>query len=806
MTGDPAGDLLFIEPAPILTKTFVGDPVGAGGSVALEFTITNSSTGSAVTDIAFEDVFVEELPTGSAVPADGFCGPGSTATFTPLNPSGSGVAALADLVVTGAELAPGASCSFSLTLDVAAGAGAGFYRNTTSAVTALVDGVAVSGNPASDSLEVVAAPVLSKEFVDDPVAPGDTATLRFIISTLDPETGDATGDATMITFTDDLDAALSGLAAVGLPVSDVCGTGSTLAGTSVVTLTGGNLAAGSSCTFDVTVQVPSTAPAGRHTNTTSSLTAESSGVPVTGIPASDDLRIAGLELSKEFTDDPVIAGGQVTLEFTIDNLSPAEDATDIQFSDDLTNVLSGLVGTGLPLNDVCGAGSQLSGAAGDTLLVLTGGSLLAGASCTFGVTLDVPAGAADDSHVNTTSPLSATVGGQPNVLFDPAVDSLTISSSLLVLAKEFVDDPVAPGGQATLRFTIDNLSASETITAIAFTDDLDAALSGLAATGLPANDVCGAGSSISGTSLLSFAGGSLGPGASCSFDVTLDVPAGAALGSTALNTTSDVTGEVGGLGVSGDPASDTLEINGLEFAKGFSGPVEPGDTVTLEFAIGNPSGTPVSGLEFLDDLDATLSGLTAIDTPLVDPCGAGSSLTGTTVLELSGGNLPPGGDCMFSVTLQVPATAAPGDYLNETTELRQIGGGFDTVAAPPATATLTVIEPVDSDGDGVLDGADVCPGTVIPEGVPTVRLGVNRHALVDGDLVFDTTPPPGGGSGPGETFTTSDTAGCSCEQIIVALGLGKGHQKFGCSRGAMEEWVGLVAGFPPSDDDDSGSG
>jgi len=125
--------------------------------------------------------------------------------------------------------------------------------------------------------------------------------------------------------------------------------------------------------------------------------------------------------------------------------------------------------------------------------------------------------------------------------------------------------------------------------------------------------------------------------------------------------------------------------------------------------------------------------------------------------------VPPGGSCVISVDLAVPAAALPGDYGNITSDLLGLGGAF---AAPPATDVLTIIEPQDDDNDGVPNGVDVCPGTIIPEGVPTLELGVNRHALVDGDLVFDTTPPPGGGNGPGEVFTTEDTAGCSCEQII----------------------------------------
>jgi len=94
---------------------------------------------------------------------------------------------------------------------------------------------------------------------------------------------------------------------------------------------------------------------------------------------------------------------------------------------------------------------------------------------------------------------------------------------------------------------------------------------------------------------------------------------------------------------------------------------------------------------------------------------------------------------------------------------------------------------VDTDGDGVFDDLDLCPSTVIPESVPTERLGVNRYALVDGDGVFDTTSPKG--KGPRRSFTVEDTDGCSCEQIIDELGLGKGHEKFGCSISAMEEWV-----------------
>ena len=96
----------------------------------------------------------------------------------------------------------------------------------------------------------------------------------------------------------------------------------------------------------------------------------------------------------------------------------------------------------------------------------------------------------------------------------------------------------------------------------------------------------------------------------------------------------------------------------------------------------------------------------------------------------------------------------------------------------------------DSDGDGVTDDADYCPGTVIPEAAPTRELRTNNFALVDDDRIFDTKDP--NGVGPEVSFDIFDTAGCSCEQIVVEQGLGKGHLKFGCSLGEMEEWVEWV--------------
>jgi len=729
--GAPAADVLFVQPVPVLTKSFVDDPAGAGGSATLEFTITNTSATSSATDVTFQDVFNVVLPTASATPGTGFCGAGSTATFFPLT---GGVTVIpARLEVSNASLAPGASCTFSITLDVAADAATGTYPNTTTVITATVDGETLTGAAASDGLEIVAAPALTKLFTDDPVLAGDTVTLEFTL--LHDE--NAPGDATGVTFSDDLTAALAGLEAIGLPQSDVCGTGSQIAGVTNLTFSGGTLSPGESCTFSVTLQVPSTAAAGRHANTTSNVVATVLGVTALGNAGEDDLVVAGLILTKEFIDDPALPGGAVTLRFTLENVSATDSATDVRFDDNLDNALDDLAATSLPAVTDCGAGATLTGLNGNGLLRFLDGELAPGASCSFDVPLLVPAGAEADTYVNVTTAVIASIGGSPVVL-DPARDELRVDDQFLALTKEFTNDPVSPGDTVNLRFTLTNLETSRPISSIAFTDDLDAALSGLTALGLPA---AACGGTASGTSTISFSGGSLAAGASCSFDVTLLVPATAPLGTIAVNATSEVTGSIVGLPVTGGAATDELAIDSLSFAKAFGGSTFPGGTVTLTFSIQNASATEtVTDISFSDDLGAVLPGLAATGLPAADVCGIGSTLTGTTFLVMTGGSLLPGGSCTVMVTVQVPGSAAPGSYVNVTSDLRRGGGAR---AADPATATLVV-----EDNQPPVTAAPVVAPEPSDEGSAATASASFTDPQGAADAPFTCTVDYGDGSGP----------------------------------------------------------
>ncbi len=699
-TGNTAVDDLFVQPAPLLTKEFTDDPVGAGGSVTLEFTITNTSTDFTATNIGFTDALSNPALVYTSGTQNNICGSGSILTLTVINGTPT-------LQLFSGQLAAGASCTFTADLNVPQGTPGGTYTNTTSSITGTVNGVTIVGQPATDDLVVLGAPQLTKEFTDDPVLPGGTVTLEFTIE----HPAGAPADATAITFTDDLNAALTGLSSTSGTLNDVCGTGSQISGTTSLSFTGGTLAPGDSCSFSITAQVPADAPPGFHTNSIASLTASVSGETVTGPGASDDLYVQGLFISMEFTDDPVIPGETVTLEFTLDNSSSSLAASSISFTDSLSATLSGLAVTGMLPTEPCGAGSSITGT---TSLSFTNGSLDAGATCTFSVTLQVPSGAAVGDYNNVTSSLTATIDSNVVVL-PAATDALSVQKDFLQLSKTFTDDPVAAGDTVTLEFTLTNLHATQAASMIGFTDDLGAALTGLVASVLPPDGFCGAGSQLTGTGTLTLTNASLAAGDSCSFSATLSVPGGANPGDY-LNTTSTVTGQISGLSVTAPAAGDTLKVLGATFAKSFSGPTAATSSVDLEFTITNlDTVSGLNGLGFTDDLEAVLSGLVATGLPADDVCGAGSQLTGSSELRLAGGNLGPSGSCTFSVTLTVPASASAGSYTNTSSELFVAG----LPVADPATASLQ-IEPPPAFAKAF------SPDRMVPNGVSTLTFTIDN--------------------------------------------------------------------------------
>lgn len=687
-----ATDFLRVSSAPVLTKKFLADPVNPGDEVVLEFTVSNPSTTSSATEIEFDDVLATFITSASVTPGIECLGTGSTCTFVPrfdpqppCNPCDS---IPAKIVITGGTLAPagttGDTKTFSFTLNVAPDVAPGSYLNQTSETSAMVEGSQQVGLPATDSLEIIAAPELRHSFVETVAAPGGTVTIEYSLE----HAQNSIGDATAIEFTHDLNTIISGMTA-NLPASPspACGAGSSVsgsAGDTLLTLTAGSLQPGESCTFSVTANIPAGATSGIFASTTSAVTALIDGLPVSAAASVAELQLASLALSKAFTGNPVLPGQQVTLNYTIDKANSADDVTDLLILDNLSSALSGLVAVPPLPNEPCGTGSSISGTAS---LLLTAGVLPAGeTSCSFSVTVQVPASAPNGTYLSATSVLTASINSIGPVSFAPASADLVVDTERLSLTKAFVDDPVIPGTNVTTQYTLSNLDLNNDVVSIGFTDNLSGALPGLQA--VSGSNTCGTMLSFP-TSLVDVSGISLPAGGSCTITLSLEVPVGAS-GGVYPTTTSAVTGQIEGINVNGAAASDVLDI--IEFnvalAKMFApASVKSGETTTINFTITNNSVSPLNQLAFTDDLDAIIPGLVATGLPLNDVCGAGSSISGTSVLSFSGGSLSAdGGTCSFSVDISVPSGVSPTTYTNTTSEITSNG----LTVGQAAEAELTI--------------------------------------------------------------------------------------------------------------------
>jgi uncharacterized repeat protein (TIGR01451 family)/uncharacterized protein (TIGR03382 family) len=664
-----------------LNKVFVTNPVMPAGVATIEFTITNFNRDSAASSISFSDDLNNMLSGAQAIglPLADPCGSGSEL-------SGTNV-----IVFENGYLEPQTSCSFTVDVQLPGDAAFGSYINTTSTITAEVDGRSLEGGPGIDLLNVSAAPRLSMSFAVNPVGAGSETVLEFTI-----ENTSTVYPATQVSFVDNISAFMPGIQMLDA-ATDVCGSGSSLGFYSIdidsyaLILESGALDPAATCTFAVSLPIPVGTANGVYVNTVSDISALIEDVEQNAASVSQTLEVvAGPRLRMSFLDDLVLAGDTITLEFELIHDENAPDqANNITFSDNLATVLGGLSALDLPANDICGTGSVLEDA-GANNIHFSGGSLEPGSSCSFNVDLLVPPEALSGIYMNTTSQVTASVLGIEVIDF-AAEDSFQVGG--LLATKEFIDDPTFPGDTVTMDFTLENLDSSLTIGDIIFTDDLNQFMAGIIAINPTQDDICGIGSSLfANNNLLIFTGGSLAPQEICSFSVELQIPAESAAGQY-NNVTSMISASLGAQPIVFDPASDSLLVaDPLLISKSFSKEiVAAGDAVELEFVLANAdAGDTALDLAFSDDLEQVLPGLVAVGLPLDNICGDGSTITGTNLLEFSGGSLAPSSECTFSVTLQIPQDVQSTSVITNVTSRLQGSLNQIPVFAEPAQASLKI--------------------------------------------------------------------------------------------------------------------
>jgi len=527
-----ANDTLTVVAAPLFSKTFAPNPVAIGRSSTLSFLVDNSASALAATSLDFSDNLPAGLLVATPANASTTC-TGGTLTAV----SGSGVVSY-----SGGSVAAGATCTVSVDTSAAA---AGDYANSSGDLTSS------SGNSgsASDTLSVVEGPLFGKAFAPATVEIGGISTLTFSIDNAASPLA-----ATALDFSDNLPAGM--VVANPANASTTCtgGTITAAAGSAVISYSGGSVAAGASCTVSVNVQAQAT---GTLTNTSGVMTSSGGN---SGTASADLTVTAGsIAISKAFQSDPVLRGGQVVLRYTIDNPSVSADVDNVAFSDDLGAVIPGWAAIGLPLADVCGVGSSVSGT---TVLGLSAGTIPAGGSCTFDVTLQLPASAPLGIVSSTSGAVSAESFGSP-VTGNAASDTLQVVWFDFGKSFAYSGDP-QPDTDIGLSFSISNPDGGNTATGISFSDDLEAAVPGMVAVGLPMTDVCGPGSVISGSSVVTLSNATLPPGEVCNFQITVHLPADIVQG-TYTNVTSPISADAGGGASTGDAGSEATASIDLPF-------------------------------------------------------------------------------------------------------------------------------------------------------------------------------------------------------------------------------------------------
>ena len=246
-------------------------------------------------------------------------------------------------------------------------------------------------------------------------------------------------------------------------------------------------------------------------------------------------------ITKSFLSDPIIKGTTSTIRFSINNTSAGNQAlTGIAFSDVLPAGLS----IATLSNSVCNAGT-LTTTAGTRTIALTGGSLAAGGSCNFDVTVT---GTTQGHYDNVSGYITSTQSGTST---NYATDSMTVIAPTS-LAKSFSPGSIFTGNDTTLTFIITNPNLSSSLNGIGFTDILPAGVT--VATSGPTS-TCGGSLSTTMPSTVSFSGGSLAANSSCTFNVTVT---GAYAGTIINSTNAGVSSTEGG---NGNIASASLVVN-----------------------------------------------------------------------------------------------------------------------------------------------------------------------------------------------------------------------------------------------------
>ncbi len=305
-----------------------------------------------------------------------------------------------------------------------------------------INNISLSGCPPSQTIE--------KSFSPDPILVGGTSTLTFTLKNY------TAGSISNVAFSDTLP---TGLQVSSTPnITSTCGAMPSIVAPSTISFSGGTIppltATPGSGTCQISVDVTATG-AGTFPNTSGYLS-------ITGInldsKAVDTLTVLDPPvISKTFSPNPIYAGMTSTLTFNIQNPNSDTPLSGVAFTDTFP---ANLTTAGAP-STTCTSGNLALSTT--TQIILTGASLLAGATCNVTVPVTASVINTDPGYFNQVQ-ISSTETGPGNTANDTLIVQ-TVYPGISIL-KEVASSPsgpwasklsVAPGSSIYYRVTIENI-------------------------------------------------------------------------------------------------------------------------------------------------------------------------------------------------------------------------------------------------------------------------------------------------------------------------------------------------------------
>ncbi len=691
--------------APLISKSFAPNPVGANVNSVLTITLTNP-TNTLITGATFTDLFPSTpgAMTLTNTTTSNTCGGALTSN------TGSALAVgSAGIRLTSGSIAAVSTCTITVNVRAATG---GNYLNSI-AVGALVTTNGGSNTIAANATLSVGLPGVQKAF-------GTIATPLTTVAAGAPfplAIGVSNPNAVVLPLTSLTDAFPSGMTLANTTVSNGCGgsvsndTGGALAiGAGGIRINAGSIPASSSCTISVNVQAAS---AGSFTNTIAvgavvtptgnNAFASSATITVLGAPT----------LAKSFGPASISPTGTSLLTLTLSNPN-AQTLTGAAFTDVFPISPGAMTLANTTTTNTCGGTlTDSSGGSitlGDVGLRLSGGSIPGGGSCAITTTVTA---SAIGSYTNTIAAAAlTTANGGSNTA--PASALLNISILPPGISKVFGTNPIGRNGVTRLTFTLTNPNTATALNGVQFTDTFPTLPGAMTVAASPNATLSGCGTALFAPTALAtgvtMTGASIPAASTCTAAVDVTAPAVGIYS----NVSSAVVSSNGG---TGGTASNTLRVlSPPSVAKSFSvNPVNVGATTVLTVTVSNPNAADVLNGVAVNDLYPAMGGLlnTTSPSPTVN-CSSGSSATATggaaatNTIGLSSGILAPGGFCSVSVNVAASSAAS---IANVTSVVTSSSAGNGTTASSTLIVGVGISGFVYADGNANASKDGVEAGT-----------------------------------------------------------------------------------------------